>query len=93
MCKARRADSPKKHVTFGGLDKENGDWYSLEMPEDNVVGGGEKYKNIESKLEMEHRRNMIDLRAKLRQAKLKSEELRRHEVESRFRGHQITGLR
>ena len=89
MAKGKKVDSPKKHVTFRGLDKENGDWYSLEMPEDTTTHSNDIYR----KLEMEHTRNMIDLRAKMRQAKLKSDELRRGDVTSRLHSHQITALR
>ena len=89
LTKGKKVDSPKKHVSFRGLDKENGDWYSLEMPEDLVPPTNDIYR----KLEMEHTRNMIDLRAKMRQAKLKSEELRRGDITSRLQNHQITALR
>ena len=88
LAKGKKVDSPKKHVTFRGLDKENGDWYSLEMPEDSTQSN-----DIYRKLEMEHTRNMIDLRAKMRQAKLKSDELRKGDITSRLQSHQITALR
>ena len=89
LTKGKKVDSPKKQVSFRGLDKENGDWYSLEMPEDVVPPTNDIYR----KLEMEHTRNMIDLRAKMRQAKLKCEELRRGDITSRLQNHQITALR
>lgn len=88
LAKGKKVESPKKHVTFRGLDKENGDWYSLEMPED-VAPSTDMYR----KLELEHTRNMIDLRAKMRQAKLKSDELRRGDIASRLQSHQITAIR
>ena len=89
LTKGKKVDSPKKHVSFRDLDKENGDWYSLDMPEDMVPASGDIYR----KLEIEHTRNMIDLRTKMRQAKLKSEELRRGDITSRLQTHQITALR
>ena len=81
-----KLDSPTKHVTFLGANKENEDWYSLDIPE---APSNDAYRKMETK----HTRNMIDLRTKMRQAKLKSEEFRKGDVLSRLHSRIVTAIR
>ncbi len=82
----RIEDSPKKHVTFKPvLEKEN-DWYSMDMPE------GLTSRAIERRLDLEHAHRIMELRARLRRAKSKSDDLNVG-IESKYRSHQLIHIR
>ena len=67
-------------------EKENGDWLKLDIPSDI-------YHNVEIQIEAEHARHMFDLKSRLRKAKIRSDELRRTEIESRLHNFQLLGMR
>ena len=79
--------TPKKHVTFHGTERpEKENWLKLNAPKD-------LYRDVESRIEAEHTRHMMDLRTRLRKAKLRADELRRTEIDSRLHNIQLLGIR